>query len=165
MYLPPTRFAIAALSVTVTLVAAVPTHSAENKFNIVFIISDDLGAQSLACYGNSQCMTPNIDALSKRGVRFTRAYTQYPVCGHSRAALMSGMYAQAIGVTGGVRPEVCGMSGPYSMIVSVLSDDTVSTDEALPTLMVAVGREVKQGRPLSVGRRRSMAVGQKLSGR
>jgi len=75
--------------------------AAENqKFNVVFIISDDLGAQSLGCYGNSQCKTPNIDALAKRGIRFTRTYCQFPVCGPSRAALMSGMYAQSIGVMG-----------------------------------------------------------------
>lgn len=67
--------------------------------NVLFIISDDLGAQSLGCYGNTQCKTPNLDSLASRGVRFTRAYCQYPVCGPSRAALMSGMYAQAIGVT------------------------------------------------------------------
>ena len=72
---------------------------ANQKLNVVFIISDDLGAQSLACYGNTQCKTPNIDALAARGLRFTRTYTQYPVCGPSRAALMSGMYAQAIGIT------------------------------------------------------------------
>ena len=67
--------------------------------NVLFIISDDLSAGSLSCYGNAQCRTPHIDALAKRGFRFTRAYCQYPVCGPSRAALMSGMYAQAIGVT------------------------------------------------------------------
>lgn len=72
---------------------------ASSKPNIVFIISDDLGAQSLGCYGNTQCKTPNIDKLAGKSVRFTRTYTQYPVCGPSRAALMSGMYAQAIGVT------------------------------------------------------------------
>jgi iduronate 2-sulfatase len=66
---------------------------------VLFIISDDLGAQSLGCYGNTQCKTPNIDRLAKQGMRFTRAYCQYPVCGPSRAALMSGMYAQTIGVT------------------------------------------------------------------
>lgn len=76
-----------------------PLRAAENKLNVLFIISDDLGSQSLGCYGNQQCRSPNIDALAKRGMRFTRTFTQYPVCGPSRAALMSGMYAQAIGVT------------------------------------------------------------------
>lgn len=71
----------------------------EKKPNVVFIISDDLGAQSLGCYGNDQCQTPNINGLAEKGVWFTRAYCQYPVCGPSRAALMSGMYAQSIGVT------------------------------------------------------------------
>jgi iduronate 2-sulfatase len=73
--------------------------SAADQPNVLFIISDDLGSQSLGCYGNTQCKTPNIDALAARGVRFSRTYTQYPVCGPSRAALMSGMYAQVIGVT------------------------------------------------------------------
>lgn len=77
-----------------------PLQAAEQKLNVVFIISDDLGSQSLGCYGNRQCKTPNIDALAKQSTRFTRCYTQYPVCGPSRAALMSGMYAQTIGVMG-----------------------------------------------------------------
>ena len=78
------------------LVGAAP---AADPPNVLFIISDDLSAEALSCYGNRQCRTPHIDGLAKRGVRFTRAYCQYPVCGPSRAALMSGMYAQAIGVT------------------------------------------------------------------
>lgn len=76
------------------------TRQAHKRKNILFLISDDLGAQSLGCYGNPQCKTPAIDALAKRGVRFTRSYCQFPVCGPSRAALMSGMYAQSIGVMG-----------------------------------------------------------------
>lgn len=66
--------------------------------NVLFIISDDLTAEALSCYGNVQSRTPNIDRLASQGVRFTRAYTQYPVCGPSRAAMMSGMYPSAIGV-------------------------------------------------------------------
>jgi iduronate 2-sulfatase len=68
--------------------------------NVLFLISDDLGPQSLGCYGNSQCKTPAIDGLAARGVRFTKTYCQFPVCGPSRACLMSGMYPQSIGVMG-----------------------------------------------------------------
>lgn len=68
--------------------------------NVLFLISDDLGAQSLGCYGNRQCKTPAIDGLAARGMRFTRTYCQFPVCGPSRASLMSGMYPQSIGVMG-----------------------------------------------------------------
>lgn len=87
-------FAFAGLSVS----AAYSSEKAPP--NVVFIISDDLSAESLGCYGNDQCQTPHIDALAEKGVRFTRAYCQYPVCGPSRAALMSGMYSQEAGVTG-----------------------------------------------------------------
>lgn len=66
--------------------------------NVLFIISDDLTAEALSSYGNLQSRTPNIDRLASQGVRFTRAYTQYPLCGPSRAAMMSGMYPAAIGV-------------------------------------------------------------------
>jgi len=72
---------------------------AEDRLNVLFIISDDLGSQSLGIYGNQQCQSPNIDKLANSGFHFSRTYTQYPVCGPSRAALMSGMYAQSIGVT------------------------------------------------------------------
>lgn len=73
--------------------------AAAERPNVLFIISDDLGSQSLGCYGNTQCRSPHIDALAAEGIRFSRTYTQYPVCGPSRATLMSGMYAQNIGVT------------------------------------------------------------------
>lgn len=91
--------AILAAGLIVASAATAPLHAAERKPNVLFIISDDLGSQSLGCYGNTNCQTPHIDALAARSMRFTRAYTQYPVCGPSRAALMSGMYAQVIGVT------------------------------------------------------------------
>jgi len=72
----------------------------DGKLNVLFIIADDLTADGLACYGNAQCKSPELDRLASAGVRFTQAYCQYPVCGAARAALMSGRYAQAVGVTG-----------------------------------------------------------------
>jgi len=68
--------------------------------NVLFIISDDLTAEALSCYGNEVCETPNIDALAAQGTRFTRTYCQFPVCGPSRASFMSGYYPHATRVFG-----------------------------------------------------------------
>lgn len=65
------------------------------KPNILFIIADDLTATAVSSYENKICKTPNIDKLATEGVRFTRAYSQYPVCGPSRASFMSGYYPNA----------------------------------------------------------------------
>lgn len=66
--------------------------------NVLFIISDDL-ATALSGFGHPQCQTPNLDRLAKRGVIFERAYCQFPVCGPSRASIMTGQYPTAIGTT------------------------------------------------------------------
>src|SRR5699024_6915454 len=65
------------------------------KLNVLFIISDDLTARTLSSYGNKISQTPNIDKLAEEGVRFTRAYSQFPVCGPSRASMMFGYYPNA----------------------------------------------------------------------
>lgn len=65
------------------------------KPNVLFIISDDLTATAVSAYENQACQTPNIDRLASEGTLYTRAYCQYPVCGPSRASMMSGYYPHA----------------------------------------------------------------------
>lgn len=64
-----------------------------NKRNILFIMADQLRADYLACNGHPTIKTPNIDKLAQRGVNFTRAYCQAPVCGPSRMSFYTGRYA------------------------------------------------------------------------
>lgn len=64
---------------------------AASKPNILFIAVDDLN-NWIGCAGNKQAITPNMDRLASEGVYFSRAYCSYPLCGPSRASLMSGMY-------------------------------------------------------------------------
>ena len=65
--------------------------------NIVLIFADDLGYADTGVYGSETIPTPHIDALAKRGVRFTDAYVTAATCSPSRAGLMSGQYQQRFG--------------------------------------------------------------------
>lgn len=86
-----------------TLTAATAANAA--KPNVLLIISDDLTATALSCYGNAICRTPNIDRLAAGGTRFTRAFCQGTYCGPSRASLLSGYYPHATGVLGYTNPR------------------------------------------------------------
>ena len=71
----------------------------DRKPNIVLLMSDDLNT-ALSGFGHPQCKTPHLDALAKRGVRFENMHCQYPVCGASRASLMTGLYPYTNGMLG-----------------------------------------------------------------
>ncbi|GJM64136.1 N-acetylgalactosamine-6-sulfatase [Persicobacter diffluens] len=72
-----------------------PTQKATaeaEKPNIIFILTDDLGAGDLGCTGHPYAQTPNIDQLAIDGVRFTKAYMSASWCAPSRYGLMRGQY-------------------------------------------------------------------------
>ena len=88
----------AALSFAAGALPAAAAGTAPQKPNIIFILADDLGIADVSCYGADNRKTPNIDKLAQRGIRFTRAYTA-PLCGPSRACIMTGRYAFRTGAT------------------------------------------------------------------
>ena len=59
--------------------------------NVLFLVCDDLNCD-LGCYGHRQVKTPHIDRLASRGVLFSSAFCQFPLCGPSRASFLTGMY-------------------------------------------------------------------------
>ena len=126
------------------------------KPNVLFLISDDLNT-ALSGFGHPQCKTPNLDRLAERGVKFENMHCQYPVCGSSRASIMSGLYPYTnltlanTGTLRGSMPDVVTLSqafrsqGYYAGRVSKIyhmripfeiidgtaeSDDPLSWDEA-----------------------------------
>lgn len=73
-------------------ILAAPTLQAQEKTNVLFIITDDLNCY-LGSYGHPVVKTPNIDRLAEKGLLFQNAYCNYPVSGPSRASMMTGLYA------------------------------------------------------------------------
>jgi len=82
------------------LVFSQSTSPPRRKFNVLFLMSDDMRVE-LGCYGSLfHAKTPNLDALAKSGVRFDRNYCQFPLCNPSRSSLLTGRPPTRTGVLG-----------------------------------------------------------------
>ena len=88
------RFLIACLFLGA---ASLTASAAPKQPNVLFLIADDLNA-GIGCYGHPMVKTPNIDKLAKRGVRFNKAYCQFPLCGPSRNCMLTGLYPNSDGI-------------------------------------------------------------------
>jgi iduronate 2-sulfatase len=86
-------------SLFVMAIFALGASAAEpaRKLNVLFLMSDDLRPE-LATYGHPVVKSPHLDALAKAGVRFDRAYCQYPLCNPSRTSLLTGRHPTTTGV-------------------------------------------------------------------
>ncbi|MBN2310543.1 MAG: sulfatase-like hydrolase/transferase [Candidatus Hydrogenedentes bacterium] len=75
------------------------------KPNVIVIYTDDQGSIDTNLFGANDLVTPNLDALARRGVRFTQFYAPSPVCSPSRAGLMTGRYPVRAGTAGNCPSE------------------------------------------------------------
>ncbi|WP_163932880.1 sulfatase [Paraferrimonas sp. SM1919] len=71
--------------------------SAEQKPNILFIMTDDHAQRAISSYGSELIHTPNIDRLANEGMRFDNAFVSNSICGPSRAAMMTGKHSHING--------------------------------------------------------------------
>ena len=88
---------ISVVSWVVVLLTWSGVLSAADRPNVLFILVDDMGWRDLGCYGHEVHETPHIDKLASQGIRFTNAYAACPICGPSRAAIMTGKYPSRTG--------------------------------------------------------------------
>lgn len=85
----------AALALPACLLNARPSG---RRPNILFIMTDDHGAQAISCYGSRLNSTPHIDRLAREGVRFTNGFCTNAVCAPSRAVLLTGKHSHVNGL-------------------------------------------------------------------
>ena len=71
---------------------------AADRPNILFILTDDLGAWALGCAANAEIRTPNIDRLAASGVRFGNFFCASPVCSPARASILTGRIPSQHGI-------------------------------------------------------------------
>ncbi len=79
------------------LILMTSVASAQQRPNIVVIISDDHAYQAISAYGGKLMQTPNIDRIAKEGALFNKAYVTNSICGPSRAVILTGKYSHKNG--------------------------------------------------------------------
>ena len=91
------RFGLVAFVVWAGDRAAQAAPPAQDRPNILYIMSDDHAAHALSCYGSRINQTPNLDRIAKDGMRFTNCFVTNSLCGPSRAVLLTGKYSHING--------------------------------------------------------------------
>jgi arylsulfatase len=117
--------ALTVIAATPALLAATPPAPPPN---IVLIYADDLGYGDLGCYGAKDIQTPHIDRLATEGTRFTSFYVSQSVCTASRAALMTGSYANRVSMSGALNhTSPTGLHSKEKLLPQVFKDRGYAT--------------------------------------
>jgi N-sulfoglucosamine sulfohydrolase len=131
------KYLVLALAIA-SLPVAYASGSDKPKPNIIVYLSDDHGQEFAGCYGNAVIKTPNIDALTRQGTRFTSVFAASPTCSPSRAALYTGLYPARNGLMGNhtdCKPDVQSLPHylkPLGYRVVIANKTDVRPKEAFP---------------------------------
>lgn len=117
---------VAGLSVMGNFLSGCNTES-NKKWNVVFILADDMGWNQVNYHGFGFYETPNIDKIAKEGIRFTEAYSAAPVCSPTRASLMTGKNPARLHLT----DYIPGSPYPYARLLNPTLPDVI-LNEGLP---------------------------------
>ena len=121
--------------------AAEPANVAHRRPNVLMICVDDLNDWVGCLGGHPDANTPHIDALAKRGVLFTNAYCQAPLCGPSRASVMTGLLQTTTGIYGQVNDDqiqgIVAAARPFTFLPDALEPYGYAT--------IAVGKVFHKG--------------------
>ena len=114
-----------------SLATAMPADDdiGNEKPNIVYILTDDLGYGELGCYGQDKIRTPNLDRLAEQGMRFTQHYSGSPVCASSRCVLMTGKHTGHAQIRGNTEAGGWGPAHPEGQ--TPLATDEITVAEIL----------------------------------
>lgn len=116
-----TRFALIALLSLVSTGMTGHVALAADRPSFVVIFTDDQGYQDVGCFGSPDIRTPRLDAMARQGMKFTSFYAQ-PICGPSRAALMTGCYPMRVAERGHTK-----------QVHPILHQDEITVAEVLKT--------------------------------
>lgn len=112
-----------ALLASWSCLAFIGNSTAADKPNFLLIFTDDHGYGDVSTYGPSDVRTPNIDRLAAEGMLFTTMRANCTVCSPSRAALLTGRYADRVGVPGVIRTHPENSWGYFDPKVPTLADE------------------------------------------
>jgi len=95
-------FCLGILEILLPAGNAAEVETKTSKPNVIIIFTDDQGSIDVNCYGAKDLITPHMDSIADRGIRFTQFYASAPVCSPSRAGMLTGRFPRRAGVPGNV---------------------------------------------------------------
>lgn len=118
------------LVAVLALLASVRAAEPARPPNVIIILADDMGYADVGVFGGRP-VTPNLDRMAAEGRRFTNFYVSQPICSASRASLLTGSYANRIGITGALMPTAnYGLSAAETTIAALLKQRGYATGMA-----------------------------------